>query len=144
MSSDNPPKPVIDWAAIRHNAFTENPGSDWIALDTNLMPIGRASDLGAVMKGCPGAHAYVQQPAAVETILSSVMTIGQIAAAEMYEDAVEALEVADPPGEEPETESQPAPEPEAPIAGAAAFDHDGDGKVGGSRSRNRSRKPADK
>ena len=41
------------WHDIRHNAYTENPGSDWIALDGVLTPIGRASTEEALRRASP-------------------------------------------------------------------------------------------
>ena len=57
------------WHDIRHNAYTENPGSDWIALDGVLTPIGRASTEEAIRRASPDAAHYMRRPAMTETTL---------------------------------------------------------------------------
>lgn len=53
---------TVQWGDIVPNAFLDNPGSDWIAVNANRIPIGRASDLAALTRACPDAAAYLQMP----------------------------------------------------------------------------------
>lgn len=52
----------IKWEDIQHNAYTENVTTDWVALDENKVPIGRASDFPALARACPAAAYYVRAP----------------------------------------------------------------------------------
>ena len=64
------------WHDIRHNAYTENPGSDWIALDGVLTPIGRASTEEALRRASPDAAHYLQHSALllVEDVVTKALT----------------------------------------------------------------------
>ena len=55
---------TVQWGDIVPNAFLDNSGSDWIAVNANRIPIGRASDLAALTRACPDAAAYLQMPQA--------------------------------------------------------------------------------
>lgn len=46
-------------AAIRHNAYTENIGTDWVAIDHVGNPVARAGDEETVRRAAPTAERYL-------------------------------------------------------------------------------------
>ena len=56
--ADETPTNRIDPSQVRRGAFTENLGTDWIAVDDNGSILSRASDETAVRRAAPDAAGY--------------------------------------------------------------------------------------
>lgn len=50
---------TFDPLKVRHNAFTENLGNDYIAVDQNGTPIARAATMALCQQAAPGAAAFL-------------------------------------------------------------------------------------
>ena len=110
---------TVQWGDIVPNAFLDNSGSDWIAVNANRIPIGRASDLAALTRACPDAAAYLQMPQP---------TPPEVPAEAPAEQQAEQAEQAEQQPEQPE-----APSP---------LDHDGDGRPGGTKAKRKAKTDA--
>lgn len=109
-----------------HNAFTENLGTDFVALNPAGIPIGRASDRASLEQAHAGADVQILDAAELAKLTP---TLAEAATAKL--DGPFAAVVAQ--GVAPEAAPVAAePAPVAEKADGSAFDHDHDGKVGGS------------
>lgn len=109
---------------VRRNAFTENLGSDWIAVDAEGRVMVRADSRETAERACPHAAGFftgadLPFSDAPQPIDKAAMSPIEAAFEQIRNDSVEKTPVADP------------------------FDHDGDGKPGGSpKGGNRRKKQA--
>jgi len=151
---------------IRHNAFSENLKTDFIAVDAGGNILTRASTEAAARHAAPDAdaiftgkdltHGHKARPeqASHDDALAKVVKQVDPAVLEDYKvPETPAAETVVPPAITPAAlPDAPAPTETVPAAHFPApaeqpetgtFDHDGDGKPGGSRPKgNRQRKPA--
>lgn len=113
---------------IRPNAFTENLGTDILAVDDSGRVLCRAHDLDAAMRAAPAAKAYltasdIAQPTPAPEGLGMSPVGAELKMEEEIVDAEAAKAVADPAAVEKELA--------AAKAQIAKMDPDGDGKIGG-------------
>lgn len=116
---------------IRPNAFTENLGTDILAVDDSGRVLCRTHDLATAMRAAPAAKAYLTAnditeagatPAPEGLGMSPVGAELKLPKEIVDAEAAKAVETAPTPAAKP-------------VADGSAFDHDGDGHVGGSKPR---------
>jgi len=153
---------------IRHNAFSENLKTDFIAVDAGGNILARASTEAAARHAAPDAdaiftgkdltHGHKARPeqATRDDALAKVVKQVDPAVLEDYEvpETVRVEPIVPPAITPTPLPDAPAPTETAPAAQFPApaerpetgtFDHDGDGRPGGApRGGNRKRKPTDK
>ena len=111
-----------------HNAFLENLGTDFVALNPAGVPVGRAGTREALEQAHAGADVTILDAAELAKLTP---TLAEAATASL--DGPFAAVVAQ--GVAPEAAPVAAePAPVAEKADGSAFDHDHDGKVGGSKA----------
>lgn len=138
---------TISSAEVRRNAFTDNLGTDWIAVNDLGVPVGRAGDEASVRKANPDAAGYFTEKhleghIASEDIPKAALTPSAEALERIRKEAEpqpfppEAPVKGNPsvgmPGHSKD-KSPASKAPAKPVVDGAAFDHDDDGKVGGSK-----------
>lgn len=109
-----------------HNAFLDNLGADFVALNAQGTPIGRAGTREALEQAHAGADVQILDATELAKLTP---TLAEAVTAKLDAPfaAVVAQGVKDPDGNEP-VDATP------PKADGSAFDHDHDGKVGGSKA----------
>ena len=112
-------------ANLIHNAFTENLGTDFVALNPAGVPVGRAGTREALEQAHAGADVTILDAAELAKLTP---TLAEAATASL--DGPFAAIVAQ--GVPPEAPAEPAPVKAEPVkAKADPLDHDADGKKGG-------------
>lgn len=114
---------------VKPSAFTENLGTDWLAVDRNGNVLSRGSDEAAVRAAVPDAHAYLDASA-----LEAAPADRDPVAKGPQADALSQIASSVSPDVLKDYEKT-----KDELAGAkeqiAKMDPDGDGKVGGSKPR---------
>ena len=129
---------------VIRSGFTENLGSDLIAVNAAGHVIGRASTREALDRACPDAAAVFTGAdlAPVDMVEAQTTALDGPFAAVMAQVDPKVLEDYIPTNTVLQFDGPEEPPFVAPAVDGSAFDHDKDGHVGGSRPKaNRQRKP---
>lgn len=97
-------------AAIRNNAFTENVGTDWVAIDHTGNPIARAGDEATVRRAAPNAERYLTGEDLIPAVLFQPQPPEEVRATGGGDGGA----ATEPAPKEPGDEPAKAAEPEAP------------------------------
>ena len=118
-------------ADVRHNAFSENLGTDHIAVNAGGIPIARSTDRASLEHAVAGLDQPVHFFTGSDFTDIKPTAAPVTAALGSIDAAFEKIKAASPDNTA-EIEKQQADQA-AKVADGTAFDHDGDGKVGGSK-----------
>lgn len=118
---------------ILKNAFTENLGTDFVALNAQGTPVGRASDRASLEQAHAGADVQILDAAELAKLTP---TLAEAATAKLDGPfaAVVAQGVVDPDGKAPVNDvptAKVAPVEPTAEEQVAKMDPDGDGRIGG-------------
>ncbi len=123
---------------ILHNAFLEDLGADFVAINANGVPVGRAGSREALEQAHAGADVQILDAAELAKLTP---TLAEAATARLDGPFAAVVAQSQPlvdndhvaPGATPFTAEEIKLNAKLPADGSA-FDHDHDGKVGGSKA----------